>query len=93
MKLLTRFFQIAVVITVVFSSLVALSAPVLAQDAARVYLQIVESTDSQVTLDVIAENVSNMYGAEVQLKYDPAVVSVQDANQTQRRPSGRFCRI
>jgi len=54
-----------------------------AQEGARVYLQPVDSTDGRLTVDIIAENVTNMYGAEVQLTYDPAVVSVQDSNPNQ----------
>lgn len=54
-----------------------------AQEGARVYLQPVDSTDSHLTVDIMADNVTDMYGAEVQLTYDPAVISVQDANPNQ----------
>ena len=61
------------------------SSLVSAQEGARVYLQPVDSADGQLTVDIIAENVTDMYGAEVQLTYDPAVLSVQDANPQPRR--------
>ena len=54
-----------------------------AQEGAKVYLVPVDSTEGRLTVDIIAENVTEMYGAEVQLTYDPAVLSVQDTNPNQ----------
>lgn len=59
------------------------AAPASAQEGARVYLQPVASTEGSLTVDVVAENVAEMYGAEVRLKYDPAVLSIQDADSQQ----------
>lgn len=74
--------------TVIFTSMLAvtivlvlLSASIaFAQQGARVTLEEVTSTDGTVMVDVIAENVTNLYGAEFKLLYDPAMVSVQDVD-------------
>jgi hypothetical protein len=55
----------------------------LAQNAARLHLQQVESAGDVLTVDVVAENVTDLYGLEVHLKYDPAVLAVQDAKADQ----------
>src|SRR5262245_43854470 len=55
----------------------------LAQSGTRLYLQQVESADDVLTVDVMAENVTDLYGLEVHLKYDPAVLAVQDAKADQ----------
>jgi hypothetical protein len=54
-----------------------------AQEGAQVYLQSVDTTEGTLTVDVIAENVADLYGAEFQLKYDPAVLAVQDLDAGQ----------
>jgi hypothetical protein len=59
-------------------------APVaLAQAEAKLSLQPVASDEGNLVLEVIAENVTDMYGAEVQLTYDPAILAVQDTNPDQ----------
>jgi hypothetical protein len=65
------------------ATLVLFSSPVSAEGGARVYLQPVDSAEGTLTVDVIAENVAEMYGAEVRLKYDPTVLSVLDADARQ----------
>ena len=45
---------------------------------ARVYAQPIDSPAGTVMVDVVAENVTNLYGAEFRLTYDSAVVAVQD---------------
>jgi hypothetical protein len=55
----------------------------LAQNGANVYLQPVESTDNTIMVDVMIDNISNMYGAEFRLRYDPAILAVQDLNPDQ----------
>ncbi|MFC1975396.1 cohesin domain-containing protein [Chloroflexota bacterium] len=55
----------------------------LAQDGANVYLEQVDSTNETLTVDVMVENVSDLYGAEFRLKYDPTVLVVQDLNPEQ----------
>lgn len=57
--------------------------PALAQEGAQVYLQPVASEGDTLTFEVIAENVTEMYGAEFRLTYDPAVLAVQDTNPDQ----------
>ena len=54
-----------------------------AQGSAQVYLQPADTTAGVLTVDVIAENVTDLYGAEFHLKYDPAVLSVQDLDAGQ----------
>lgn len=54
------------------------SSMALAQSEARVYLQPVSETEESVTVEVRAENVTDMYGAEFRLRYDPNLLSVQD---------------
>jgi hypothetical protein len=57
-----------------------ISSQTLAQEGARVYLQPLDSADGQLTVDVVTENVTDMYGAEVRLKYDQTILTVQDAD-------------
>jgi len=63
--------------------LLTLTSLALAQGGARVYLQPVESTDKTLTVEVMLENVNDLYGAEFQLAYDPAVLAVADLNTQQ----------
>jgi flagellar basal body-associated protein FliL len=56
---------------------------VLAQGGANVYLEQVDSTNETLTINVMAANVTDLYGAEFRLKYDPAVFAVQDLNPEQ----------
>ena len=63
--------------------LFSLAAPVLAQERAQVYiLPPTEApvTGQPVTVDVVAEGVSNLYGAEIHLRVDPTVVRLEDAD-------------
>lgn len=85
MKPFNRDFSIKMIsLTIMMMALLSLTTPLaLAQAGARVYLQPVSSDDSSLTVDVIAENVTEMYGAEFRLKYDPAVISVQDLKADQ----------
>lgn len=55
----------------------------LAQSGTRVYLQPVESTAGLLTVDVMVENVTDLYGLEIHLKYDPALLEVQDSKTDQ----------
>lgn len=63
--------------------MLAVAPLALAQNEARVYLQPINTENGVMTVEVIAENVTEMYGAEFRLKYDPATVSVQDVNADQ----------
>ncbi len=76
----SRFF-FALMATII--ALLVTSAVAFAQNGARVYLQPLDSADGILTVDVIADNVTDMYGAEFELKFDPAVLSVQDAKPDQ----------
>jgi hypothetical protein len=49
-----------------------------AQDGARVFPQPLESPEGTLVVDIMAENVTDLYGAEFRLTYDPSVVAVQD---------------
>jgi len=73
--------NITLLLAVLMAGLVTTSA--LAQEVARVYVQPVEAPAGQLAVDVIAENVTDMYGAEVRLKYDPTKLAVADVNANQ----------
>jgi hypothetical protein len=64
-------------------ALLLISSVAYAQTGARVYLQPVNAAADTLTVDVIAENVTELYGAEFRLKYDPAMVAVQDLKAEQ----------
>ena len=55
----------------------------LAQGGASIYLEQVDSTNEILTIDVMVADVTDLYGAEFRLKYDPAVLAVQDLNPEQ----------
>ncbi len=66
--------------------LFSLAVPALAQERAQVYiLPPTEApvTGQPVTVDVIAEGVSNLYGAEIHLSFDPTMVRLEDADPQQ----------
>lgn len=78
-----NFSRMAISSLLVMIVLLMLTSLAFAQEGARLYLQPVDSADGALTFDVIAENVTDMYGAEFRLKYDPAMLSVQDFNTNQ----------
>jgi hypothetical protein len=83
-QMLSNLFRRSLALLTIGLILAVFSAQALAQDGATVYLQQIEAADGILTVDVIAENVTDMYGAEFHLKYDPQMVSVQDANPNQQ---------
>jgi hypothetical protein len=72
--------KITLLIIVAMALVTTLSAQAQAQQSANVYLQPVEPVEGRLVVDVMAENVTDMYGAEFRLRYDPAVFAVQDAD-------------
>jgi hypothetical protein len=54
-----------------------------AEETTRIYLQPVSAADQTVTVNVMVDHVDNLYGAEVTLVYNPAELSVTDANPEQ----------
>jgi hypothetical protein len=67
-------------------SLFWLAVPALAQERAQVYIlppSEAPVTGQPVTVDVIAEDVSNLYGAEIHLSFDPTMVRLEDADPQQ----------
>jgi hypothetical protein len=67
-------------------SSLAVPALTLAQGRAQVYiLPPAEApvTGQPVTVDVIAEGVNNLYGAEIHLRYDPTAARLEDADPQQ----------
>lgn len=74
-----RFF----VLLLTTASLFILAATAAAQNTVKVYLQPVTSTDKSVTVELMADNVTDLYGLEFMLKFDPATVAVVDANPEQ----------
>jgi len=76
---MTKFsFKTTTFIFLLVLTLLLTISPALAQNQAYVYLQPVESTDDTITVDVVVDNISNMYGAEFRLRYDPAILAAQD---------------
>lgn len=65
---------IGVVLTILLAPLSAL-----ADEGAKISLREAETTDGQMIVEVVAENVVDLYGMEFQISYDPSVLSVQDA--------------
>jgi len=66
--------------------LFGLAVPALAQERTQVYILAPSEapvTGQAVTVDVIAEGVSNLYGAEIHLRFDPTVVRLEDADPQQ----------
>lgn len=59
------------------------AAPASAQGDTRIFLQPVSDSGDTVTVDVIAENVTELYGVEFLLTYDPAAIEVVDVRPEQ----------
>ena len=77
--------QVALVLVALLSTLVV-PAAALAQGRAQVY--ILPPTEAvvigqPVTVDVVADGVINLYGAEIHLRYDPTAVRLEDADPQQ----------
>ena len=51
----------------------------LAQEVAQLSLRPLSDDGQVVVLELVAENVTDMYGAEFRVSYDPTLVAVQDA--------------
>ena len=80
-KMKQQFSNVKLIYTIIIGLTLLVFAPLaLAQNEARVHLQSVNTENGVVTVDVIAENVTEMYGAEFRLKYDPAIIAIQDLN-------------
>lgn len=76
-QLLSIKLTFAVVVAII--SLMAIFSLALAQASAKVYPQQAEAGGQSLVVDIMAENVTSMYGAEFRVKYDPAVLRVVDA--------------
>lgn len=78
-----RNIRVILLLVILMSSLVA---PALAQGRAQVIIlppSGVLVTGQPVTVDVMAEGVSNLYGAEIHLRFDPSAVRLEDADPQQ----------
>jgi len=80
---LTRIFSASSMIFLLTAALFFTASQTLAQNGTRVYLRPVEGPEGGLTVEVMAENVTDLYGAEFKLKYDPAVLAVQDSQPDQ----------
>ncbi len=78
MKKIKQPIKLTLTLLVIGSALLLTTSLALAQTVARVYAQPVEMSDRNLVVDIIAENVTDLYGAEFRLTYDPAVAAVQD---------------
>lgn len=74
--------KIACLLTILLA-LLAVAPLALAQNGTRLVLNPIETVDGLVTVEVLAENVTDLYGLELHLKYDPAVLEVQDSQTDQ----------
>lgn len=85
MKQAYKYFSIKItfaLVTVILTlSLIASFA--FAASGARVYMEQVDSAAGTLVVDVIADEVTDLYGVEFRLNYDPAVLSVLDAQPEQ----------
>jgi hypothetical protein len=66
--------------------LFSLTLPAIAQEGAQVYIlppAEAPGTGQPMTVDVVAEGVSNLYGAEIHLNFDPNAVRLEDADPQQ----------
>ena len=75
--------KLALVSLVALAVLGLTAALTWAQEGARVFARPVDAPDDTLVVDVMAENVTDLYGAEFRLTYDPAVLSVQDSKPEQ----------
>ncbi|MCB0209284.1 MAG: hypothetical protein KDJ52_08140 [Anaerolineae bacterium] len=71
--------KISIVIMAFMMTLFLSASLAYAQDS-RISLQPVDAPEGTLVLDVVVENVTELYGAEFKLTYDPAVFSVQDSD-------------
>lgn len=84
MKSSNKFFSFKIAgLSVILLALFAMTPLALAQNGTRVYLQPVESASGLLTVEVLAENVTDLYGLELHFKYDPAVLEIQDSKADQ----------
>lgn len=70
-------------LSVVLLALLVAAPLALAQNGTRLTLKPVSSAEGMVTVEVQAENVSDLYGLELHLKYDPAMLEIQDSQVDQ----------
>ncbi|MCB0172002.1 MAG: hypothetical protein KDI02_17895 [Anaerolineae bacterium] len=76
-----KYFSKISIIGMAFSvAILFLSASLTFAQSSRIYLEPVDSTAETLVLDVVAENVTELYGAEFKLKFDPTIFSVQDVD-------------
>lgn len=54
--------------------------PAAAQTSAQVRLQPVADHSDTVTVDILANDVTNLYGVEFTLRYDPALLAIEDVD-------------
>jgi hypothetical protein len=71
--------KITLALLVSVLSTLAVTSLALAWGETQVYLEKLNSTPETLTVDLMVEDVSDLYGAEFQLRYDPAVLAVLDA--------------
>lgn len=65
---------------VLFVVMMVMLVPAASADGVKVYLQPVESAEGTLVADVMVENVTDLYGLEFQLSYDPSVFVARDAD-------------
>lgn len=73
-----KILSLSALIMVLLVITLLLSASLAYAQNSRIYLEPVDAPAGTLALDVVAENVTELYGAEFKLKFDPAVFSPQD---------------
>jgi hypothetical protein len=79
-----RIVRAALLLALLLSLVMPIAA--LAQERTQVYLSPPGNapiTGQPVTVDVLAQDVSNLYGAEIHLRFDPATMRLEDADPDQ----------
>ncbi|MCB0208317.1 MAG: hypothetical protein KDJ52_03245 [Anaerolineae bacterium] len=66
------------IIFLVIVSMFLTTSYVSAQEGTQLYLEASEAAAGTLTVDIIAKDVADLYGAEVKLHFDPTLLAVQD---------------
>ena len=85
-----KILSLSALIMVLLVVTLLLSASLAYAQNSRIYLEPVDAPAGTLVLDVVAENVTELYGAEFKLKFDPAVFSPQDLDPEKIRDNELF---
>lgn len=84
MKNSSKIYSVKIIFLSMALLILLATAPLaLAQNGTRLTLKPVSAAEGMVTVEVQAENVTDLYGLELHLKYDPAMLEIQDSQADQ----------